>query len=197
MKSYGLVVFAMLAIALLCSSAMAQGDNSVYFVTYYSNNVTAAPDATVRVVNDGATESTLYADFFVFDDSEELTQCCSCPVTPDGLLSESVRKELTAFPLRNIVNTRGVIKMISSSTFFGAPSFTAETPTPGLRAWATHIQSVANKTPNGPAPYTQTESPFADANLAASEQSLIESLCQMDHMLSGQPCACTPEDSDF
>ena len=52
MKRVGLLVLAMLAVALLCSSAMAQ-DADKYFVTYYSNNVAAAPDATIRVINDG------------------------------------------------------------------------------------------------------------------------------------------------
>src|ERR1017187_8145440 len=55
----------------------------------------------------------LYANIYVFDDSEELTECCSCLVTPDGLLSESVNKNLTANPITGIKPTRGVIKVIS------------------------------------------------------------------------------------
>ncbi len=56
MKKLG-VLFTVLAIALMVGSAMAQnvGDNSVYFVTYYSNNVAGAPDETVRLINDGDT----------------------------------------------------------------------------------------------------------------------------------------------
>ena len=200
MKRVGLVVFAMLAVAMLCTSAMAQGDNSVYFVTYYSNNVSAAPDAVVRVVNDGDTENDLWAVFFVFDDSQELTQCCSCDVTADGLLSEDVKTELTAYPLRNVRNSRGVIKEISSSTCFGngykpigysgCGYSTPTTPTPGLRSWSTHIQR-AN------AGYSITETAFADSNLAASEKTLLEQLCYFDYLLSGAPCYCTPEDYDF
>jgi len=59
MKKLG---FLMLAIALMLGgTALAQnvGDNSVYFTTYYSNaNTTGAPDATVRVINDGDTGGT-------------------------------------------------------------------------------------------------------------------------------------------
>src|SRR5580700_5118473 len=83
----------------------------------------------------------LFASIYVFDDSEELTQCCSCAITPDGLLSESVKLNLTANPIRGIVNSRGVIKVISSaneSDFF--TNFAPNTPTPGLRVWMTHIQ---------------------------------------------------------
>jgi len=189
MKKLG---FLMLAMALMLGgTAFAQGDNSVYFVTYYSNaHTTGAPDATVRVINDGtASLATLYASFYVFDDSQELTQCCSCATTADGITSESVNNELTAYPIRNIFNSRGVIKVISSSVFAGGPNWTNK-PQAGIRGWATHIQKANSA-------YAVTETPLADANLSASEESLLESLCQFDYMLSGSPCACTPEDHDF
>jgi hypothetical protein len=200
MKRVGLVLFSMVAIALICSgSALAQGDNSTYFVTYYSNNVSGAPDATVRAINDGSAGAyggNLFADFYVFDDSEELITCCSCDVTPDGLLSESVRGELTKYAIRNFVPTRGVIKVISSSTAFNPvkgtppPNGTAETPTAGLRLWATHIQRN-----NGG--YVQTETAFADSNWTSGEQALLELICWADIQQSGTPCYCTPEDYDF
>jgi len=203
MKKLGFV----LAIALICSGiALAQnvGDNSVYFVTYYANNVAAAPDATLRVVNDGDAGAfaagDLWADFYVFDDSEELITCCSCKTTPDGLLSESVKK-MTASAIRGVAPTRGVIKMISSSNPFypvaGAGEPSPEIPVAGLRGWATHVQSTANKYPNGAAPYSQTETTLADSNLTAGEQSLLELLCWIDIQESGPACPCTPEDLDF
>jgi hypothetical protein len=104
MKKLGLLV-AMLAITLLLTAnAFAQGDKSVYFVTYYSTANTEAPDATLRIVNDGdaSTSQTggkpngnLWASIYVFDDSQELQECCNCFVSADGLLSESVDFELT------------------------------------------------------------------------------------------------------
>src|ERR1039458_5191983 len=115
----------LLAIALLmgivsgtaaAQAAPAGGDDTVYFVSYFSNNVAAAPDATVRFINDGDTGGTLWAAFYVFDDSQELTECCACQITPDGLLSESVKSNLTANPITGKVPTRGVIKVISSSS---------------------------------------------------------------------------------
>jgi len=204
MKRVGLVLFAMVAIALICSgSALAQGDNSTYFVTYYSNNVSGAPDATVRVINDGSqglfTSGDLYADFYVFDTSEELITCCSCQVTPDGLLSESVR----AIAKTGIhgAPAAGVIKLISGKNGFfpsrGNPEPPGDVATTGLRSWATHIQSTANKYASGPGPYSQTEAAFADSNLVAGEQSLLEMLCWIDVVESGNQCPCTPEDYDF
>jgi hypothetical protein len=207
------VLFPLLAIApmlgIASGSAMAQnvGDSSTYFVDYYANNVAGAPDATVRVINDGEEGAPkpagdLWAEFFVFDDSEELTTCCGCRVSPDGLLSESVQNQFTNHSLRGVVPPRGVIKLISSSNCLGqkcpgGPKFKPTTPKPGLRAWATHIESGANQYPNGPAPYSQTETLFADANLGTAEKGLLEQLCYFDYLLSGSPCNCTNEDLDF
>jgi hypothetical protein len=196
MKRVGLLLFPMLAIALLMGiasgTAVAQavtttGDNSTYFVAYYANNVAAAPDATVRFINDGDTGGNLWADFYVFDDSQELTECCACQITPDGLLSEDVKTELTANPLTGKVPSRGVIKVISSST----SDPTNVVPTPGLRGWATFIQAPTKTT------YAITETTFADSNLVTSERNLLQNLCYYSALLSGLPCTCTPEDHDF
>src|ERR1035438_7407260 len=164
-------------------TAVVAGDSSDYFTTYYSNaNSANAPDATVRAINDGGNGGNLYASIYVFDDSEELTECCSCVITPDGLLSESVNKNLTANPLTGIKPTRGVIKIISSSTESDiTTNFAPNTPTAGLRAWATHVQKLTSG-------FALSETPFADSNLAPSEESLIEELCVFDHQLSGKPC---------
>src|SRR5208283_5967678 len=119
MKKLGVVLSLALVLVLLGGSALAQnvGDKSVYFVTYYSNSLTpGAPDQTVRLINDGDTGGNLWASFYVFDDSQELQECCSCEVTPDGLLSESVNNELLANPLTGKRNYRGVIKVVSSTT---------------------------------------------------------------------------------
>jgi hypothetical protein len=186
----------LLAIALLmgvvsgtaaAQAVTATGDNSVYFVSYFSNNVAAAPDATVRFINDGDTAGNLWAAFYVFDDSQELTECCACEITPDGLLSEDVKTQLTANPITGKVPTRGVIKVISSSSL----DPTNVIPTAGLRGWATHIQTVKAAT------YAITETAFADSNLINAEEKLLQNLCYYDALLSGLPCTCTPEDHDF
>ncbi len=189
MKTLVLLLTIVLMLGIASGTALAQGDNSIYFTTYYSNaNTQGAPDQTVRIVNDGDTEANLWADFYVFDDSQELQDCCACVITPDGLLSESVNKNLTAYPITGKLPTRGVIKVISSSS----SDPTNDKPTAGLRAWATHTQ----KTGGSPA-WAVTETAFADSNLAASEQTLLQELCYFDALLSGQPCTCTPEDHDF
>jgi len=206
MKKLGFLLFLALMLGIASGSALAQ-DNSVYFTTYYSNNSTAAavPDATLRIVNDGDStvnsQGTLWASIYVFDDSQELTECCSCAITQDGVLAESVSTQLTSAPLTGLKPSRGVIKVISSTTESDVnTNFAPNTPAPGLRGWATHIQSIKNRY-NGagiaPAPYTQTETALADSNLGASEKTMLEQLCFFDKLLSGHPCTCTPEDFDF
>ena len=182
MKKLGLLVLLVCAIA---GTAFAQGDNSVYFTTYFTSaNTSGAPDATVRVVNDGY-NGTLYAAYYVFDDSQEMSECGACQITADGLDAESVNKELVSNPLTGRFITRGVIKIISSST--GDP--TATTPTAGLRGWATHVQTKS---------YV-TETLLASSNLASGEQTLLQTLCYYTEILgSGQGvCSCTPEDHEF
>ena len=219
MKKLGLLFLPILAIALMLGgNALAQnvGDNSDYFVTYYSNaNTTGAPDGTLRIVNDGdnaTTDSegiengTLWAAIYVFDDSQELRSCCACQITSDGLLSESVNKELTAneFTGRGQI-ARGVIKVVSSRT--NDP--TAPIADPGLHGWMTHIQATTTTFPApGPGhavnavekgPWFVTETALSDSNLTALEEANLATLCSYGLTIgSGYGiCPCTVEDYDF
>jgi len=197
MKRVGLFMLAVVVMALMSSaSAVAQsessggGDNSFYFVTYYSNNVSGAPDAVLRFINDGEIGSNVTANIYVFDDSQELQTCGACPITPDGLLSEDVKTELTNNPLTGRVPTRGVIKVIGSGF---TPEGAAELVP--LRGWATHIERA---TPTSGA-YATTEAPLADSNLGENELPLLQNLCSYALLLgSGQgTITCTLEDHDF
>lgn len=206
MKRAGL--YLLLAMTLILSgTALAQGDNSIYFVTYYSNaNTSGAPHATVRAINDGDTGANLWASFYVFDDSQELNECCSCAITPDGILSEDVNLNLTSNTLTGRVPKRGVIKVISSTVQATGPASYANyqdptdfvnAPAPGLRIWATHIESGTSAGTGG---FSTTEAQVADSNLAASEKSLLETLCFYVYWLGSSNygiCSCTSEDNDF
>jgi len=50
-----------------------------------------------------------------------MQECCSCGVSPDGLLSESVDNNLAGNSLTRKINQRGAIKIISSSVAAGGP----------------------------------------------------------------------------
>jgi len=209
MKRVGTLLFSILAISLvLGGTALAQnvGDSSVYFVTYYSNaNTVGAPAGVLRLINDGdqaTTETegvpngTLWASIYVFDDSQEFQECCSCRITSDGLLSENINTQLLANSLTTKVNTRGVIKVVSSSNSAADP--TNNILATGTRGWSTHIQNtkVGGESPQT---YAVTETKLADSNLSSTEDTTLEYLCSFAITLgSGRgTCSCTPEDSDF
>jgi hypothetical protein len=213
MKKLGLLLLPILAITLMLGgNAFAQnvGDSSYFFVTYYSNaNTSGAPDGTLRIVNDGDTGGTLWAAIYVFDDSQELRSCCACAISADGLLSESVNKELTSdeFSGRGQIQ-RGVIKVISSSS----SSATSPVALTGLRGWMTHIQATTNGIPVYPAscigdcaldtskgPWFVTETALADSNLTGTEESDLGALCSAGLTIGSGfgACPCTPEDYDF
>ncbi len=221
MKKLGLLLLPILAITLLLGgnafAGVEGGDGSYYFVTYYSNaNTTGAPDGTLRIINDGdytiaddappSEPGTLWAQIYVFDDSQEMRSCCACPITPDGLLSESVNKELTAneFTGRGQI-ARGVIKVVSSRT--NDP--TAPIADPGLHGWMTHIQATTTTFPApGPGnavnavekgPWFVTETALSDSNLTALEEANLATLCSYGLTIgSGYGiCPCTVEDYDF
>ncbi len=199
MKRVGFLLFLVLMLGIASGSALAQsapsGDGSSYFVTYYANATSGAPDAVVRFINDGDAGTDLWAAYYVFDDSQELQECCACDVSADGLNSEDVSKNLLGNVLTSKSSPKGVIKVISSST----SDPTATKPTAGLRGFATHIQRATPSYSGGSGSYYVTETAFADSNLIATEQSYLGLLCKFAVILgSGRGvCSCTPEDYDF
>jgi hypothetical protein len=196
MRKVVCTILSIVAIALVLGVASATAvaqDSSTYAVTYYSNaNTAGAPDATVRVINDGNTGGSLCAAFYVFDDSQEMQECCSCPVTADGLIAESVNRYLLANSLTSFVNVRGVIKVVSTNAPSGPCDPTKGSPTAGIRGWATHIQRATSG-------YAITETELHDANLAASELAGLQQFCSFEIILgSGRgTCTCGLEDHAF
>ena len=146
----------------------------------------------MRVINDGDTGGTLCAAFYVFDDSQEMQECCSCPVTADGLISESVNRYLLANSLTSFVNHRGVIKVVSTAPNSGVCDPTKGAATAGIRGWATHIQRATSG-------YAITETELHDANLSAAELAGLQQFCSFEIVLgSGRgTCYCGAEDYAF
>jgi hypothetical protein len=200
MKTLGIVLSLALLTILLPGNALAQGDNSVYFTTFYTNaNIAGVPDPTLRLVNDGE-RGTLWASIYVFDDSQEMQECCSCSVSADGLLSESLNKELLTNSITGKVNHVGTINVISSST----PGPTSNTPAPGLRgqiSWDIATNSPVDvPVSNAVDLFLQMEEhPLADSNLVSAEQTALQESCSFGITLGSGAgtCTCTPEGRDF
>ena len=159
----------------------------VYKVNYFSNNAAPAPDATVRIDNPGLTYGNLCAMIYVFDADQQLTECCGCAETHNGLRTLSVRSNLTSNPLTGVVSRNGVIKVVSAAVNDSPCDPTSNVkPTANLRAWVTHVQNAV-----GTAwPITETES--SDSTLGATELANLQAQCAFVNILgSGQGiCSC-------
>jgi len=198
MRTIGSV--ALLAVLLLtfASLALAQGIGDVYQVNYFSNRYSGTPgtnylDQTVRVINPGEqgtplikSQGTVCADIYVFDSGQEMIECCSCPITANGLLRLSVNWELTSNPLTGYPPpSDGVIKLVSDNGSNCDP--TSPVPTVDLRAWSTHLQA-----PDGSHLVT-TETEFQFAALQQDELQFLGLACSfVQYLGSGRgTCSCS------
>ena len=140
-------------------------------VEYFANaNTAGAPDATVRLTNPGTAGGNVCADIFVFDANQELSECCSCILSPDGLRTLSVNTDLTSNPLTGIILTTGAIKIVSAKLSGGqCPLPVVINSTPAVRAWATHIQDSS---------FAITETNAQDATFSVNEDVSLIRECQ-------------------
>src|SRR6201996_1132831 len=136
---WGPLLSVLVFIGLVATCARAQ---DVYKVNYFSNNYATAPDATVRIDNPGLTYGNLCAMVYVFDADQQLTECCGCVETHNGLRTLSVRSNLTSNPLTGVLSRTGVIKVVSAAVNNSPCDPTSNvSPKANLRAWVTHIQN--------------------------------------------------------
>ena len=179
-----ILVVALLVLGIGSGIAMAQ---DVYKLNYFSNNVAGAPDGTVRIDNPGLTYGNLCAMIYVFDADQQLSECCGCVETHNGLRTLSVKNDLTSNPLTGRVSTTGVIKVVSAAVNNSPCDPTSNvSPKANLRAWGTHIQNPVG------AAYPITETEFSDSTLGATELANLQAQCAFINILgSGQGiCSC-------
>ncbi len=156
------------------STAPAAGITDVLKVNYFSNaNTSGAPDGTLRITDPGTATGNICSYIFVFDPNQELSECCGCLNTPDGLATLSINTNVTGNPLTGVTLSTGVIKVLSVSPIANACPLPGQTTgsdviEPAIRAWTTHIQ-------NGN--YAETETASVDATLSAAEVVRLRNEC--------------------
>jgi hypothetical protein len=188
MRKTQLFVFCTVVASLLlvAATAMAQDTKSAappgdtLKVDYFSNaNTSGAPDATVHIINPGTTYATICADIYIFDDHQEMSECCSCSLSPNSIRTISVNTDLTSNPLTGKTLSHGAIKIVSS-TCGDASKINA---TPALKSWATHIQNSN---------FTITEGESQASTLSNGEVTALDAQCaaiELDGSGSGI-CSC-------
>jgi hypothetical protein len=165
----------------------------VYTVDYYANAHTAgAPDGTLQLVNDGnagdaSPAGDLCAAIYVFDDNENMQECCSCRITPNGYLSLSINSNLTANNPPNKTLHRGVIKILSSAPSGGLCDPTTTNIHRGIHGWLTHIEKVGTG-------FDHSTEDLKDSALSPSEAGDLAGDCSLirsaGHGVTGV-CSCT------
>jgi len=187
MKLRYLSIFAAMTLCSVAALAQGGGQDGFFQVRYASN--LPIGDSVINATNTGASSTVAFPtqngnicmNVYTFSPDEQLISCCSCPITPDGLVSLSARNDLISNTLTPGVPTSIVIKLLASA---GAPACNASTVgtdgnqlRQGLAAWGTTIHALP-VTPGTPATtYGVTETAFTNATLSAAELTRITQLC--------------------
>jgi hypothetical protein len=187
------------AVILMCltstgfaQSTASEGDRDAYYLGYYGGANMGFPAAEVNIVNPGSTggysifdptapgsHGDLCANIYVFTSDQEMVECCSCFISPNGLRTLNVDVDLTHTPLTHTLPNTGLIKIVSSeidesqddhacsgvsTNPAGKPDFTDVATQPydaegSLRIWSTHIRPTTSTL------FTLTEVSFRHADL--------------------------------
>jgi hypothetical protein len=170
-------------------------DPSAFQVRYAAN--LSAGDSFINISNDGTNganlngpnfgtpQGNICVNVYAFSPDEQLIACCSCPVTPNGLVSLSVVNDIVSNTLTGVRPNSVAIKLIATATggAAGAPTFSGTSCTNsaanvitlplagGLRAWGTTLHAD----PVGVLAATETQ--FLPANLSAGELASLANRC--------------------
>jgi hypothetical protein len=185
------VILVMLALAVVALAQPVTADSP--FQVRYAANLNLG-ESYINISNSGANGAPLLgpgfggavgnicANVYAFSPDEQLISCCSCLVTPNGLVNLGVNRDLTSRTLTGVIPTSVVVKLYSTLAGAGgtgtscansAATVTTATPATGLLAWGTTIH-------NGPpaaAGYNVTETAFTPATLSAGELASIGGRC--------------------
>ncbi len=180
--------------------------NGSPFQVRYATNIQSGFDGDfVNITNDGASSTlmpggtgsaitssgNLCIGVYLFDPNEELQACCACEVTPNGLISLSVKannsNNLTAeFPNSEVIKLlawSATSTATATGTLFGPGSPIQATPganicnaaSPGtlaygMHAWGTTLHTI-------PSGFAMTETEFSPAPLSNYEYTRLVSFC--------------------
>jgi hypothetical protein len=190
-----------LVLATLALSAAAFAQSDFYYQVGYAANLNIG-DSEINLSNDGFRAGfypntngagNLCVNVFVFDPSEEEVACCSCLVTPNGLMGLSGKTDLISNTLTPAIPTSIVIKLTSTvpgtstGTVYNVcnPAITEGASTggvdntpydlsSGMLAWGATLE------PAGTAgTYAPVNVPFLRSTLSTSEQAALTSVCAL------------------
>ena len=167
----------------------------------YASNLTAG-DSVVNITNTGANGNNLFGpgfgtpagnicvNVYAFSPDEQMISCCSCLVTPNGLVHVTANNDLVSNTLTGIRPNSIVIKLVATATGIETkkiagvdtvvPSYSGSGCTnsaalagtlfpiaeAGLLAWGTTLHSASSIDPPPAGAFSITETPFLPATLS-------------------------------
>jgi uncharacterized protein YjdB len=155
-------------------------------VEYFDHAGTPGIDETLRLSNPGFTGDKMCAAIYVFAADQQLSECCACKITKNGLRTLSLSTDLTSNPLTGQMLTNGTVQIVptapASDGTCDAASFT---PAGKLSLWATHIETVA------PGSLTITGGHAQTAPLSSTDLPYLQNQCQLIQTLGSGQGICT------
>jgi hypothetical protein len=123
------------------------------------------------------TTGALCANVYAFAADEAMVACCSCPVTPNGLVALSAKNDLAGNTLTIAVPTSLVIKLIATVPVGGSCNNSAAAI--GTAALANGMKSFGTTLHAAPSAgvYGVTERPFSAGTLSEGELTRLGNLC--------------------
>jgi hypothetical protein len=152
----------------------------------YAAAASSGTDGTVQLANPGLAPGDVCAMVYVFDQSQELNECCGCSISDSGLRTLSVTNDLTANPLTGTRPRIGEIKVVPSDPAQNPQCNPASlAPAGALAGWGANVQVTGGGV-------QVTETPFAVVTLTTTEQTFLANMCSFVQKLgSGKGiCSC-------
>jgi hypothetical protein len=147
-------------------------------ISRYASNLRKG-DSVAHMTNSGDSGATgpVCANIYAFTPDEQMVSCCSCPVTPNGLVSLSANNDLASNTLTPAVPDALVIALVTTLPEAGscnnsAATVTSATLAPGIAAWGTTIHATP-----AAGTFAVTETAFAPDSISIGELDLLGSLC--------------------
>src|SRR6516225_3170267 len=122
--------FVIAAMAVVAAYAQPNATGDSPYQVRYASNLTAG-DSVINITNTAArgagpgfgtsasVTGAICVNVYVYDPSEEVVSCCSCPLTPNGLISLSAQNDLISNPLTRGNPTSIVIKLLATEPVGG------------------------------------------------------------------------------
>ncbi|MBV8281305.1 MAG: Ig-like domain-containing protein [Candidatus Eremiobacteraeota bacterium] len=155
----------------------------LFTVAYF--DAVSGVDSTIRITNPATTEQSLCAMVYVFDQDQQMSECCGCLISDNGLLTLSLNKDLLSNPLTGVQSKSGTMMLVSASEpASGLCNASTITPAGAVLAWSTHLPQSGTT--------SSSEVPFSSAPLTSTLSAALQAQCAFIQQLgSGQGlCSC-------